>query len=100
MKYYLLGDEEYIKLTELIDFASKEDNNKININGRLYQSLQHGHWIPYEYGNYHWYKCSVCGVADKIIETVHGNAFSDKDWVETTRRYCSWCGAKMDEKKE
>ena len=63
MKYYLVGDEEYIKLTELIDFASKEDNNKININGRLYQSLQHGHWedhavsikgVPTE-------ACSVCG---------------------------------------
>lgn len=38
MKYYLVGDEEYIKLTELIDFASKEDNNKININGRIYAS--------------------------------------------------------------
>ena len=38
MNYYTFGGEEYIKLTELLDFASKEDNNKINIKGRLYAS--------------------------------------------------------------
>ena len=86
MKYYLLGDEEYIKLTELIDFASKENNNKININGRLYQSLQHGHWedhavsikgVPTE-------ACSVCG------EWTYGDC----------ARFCPNCGAIMDEEVE
>lgn len=64
MKYYLVGDEEYIKLTELIDFASKEDNNKININGRLYQSPQHGHWeafYAHEEPTSNIYRCSNCG---------------------------------------
>ena len=40
MKYYLLGDEEYIKLTELIDFASKENNNKIEIMLQIYPYTQ------------------------------------------------------------
>ena len=36
MKYYVFDDEVYIKAEELIDFASKENNNKIEIKGRVY----------------------------------------------------------------
>lgn len=54
---------------------------------------RHGHWIPYEYGDYHWHKCSVCGVADKYIETVHRDGYIDKD-MESIRHYCPSCGAK------
>ena len=38
MKYYVFDDEVYIKAEELIDFASKENNNKIEIKGRVYAS--------------------------------------------------------------
>lgn len=38
MKYYVFNDEVYIKADELIDFASKENNNKIEVKGRVYTS--------------------------------------------------------------
>jgi len=81
MKYYVFNDEVYIKAEELIDFASKENNNKIEIKGRVYQSPQYGHWaahavsikgVPTEV-------CSVCG------EWTYG------DYA----RFCPNCGAKM-----
>ena len=59
------------------------------------EPIRHGHWIPYEYGDYHWHKCSVCGVADKYIETVHRDGYPDKD-VECIRHYCPNCGASME----
>ena len=63
------------------------------------EHIRHGHWTPYEYGDCHWHKCSVCGVADKYIETVHRDGYPDKD-LECIRHYCPNCGAKMDEVKE
>lgn len=60
------------------------------------EPIRHGHWIPFDYGDYHWHECSVCGVADKYIETVHRDGFPDKD-MESIRHYCPNCGAKMDE---
>ena len=49
-----------------------------------------GEWMPYEFGDYHWHKCSVCGKADKYIDTIG----------ESVRNYCPNCGAKMDEVEE
>ena len=63
------------------------------------EPIRHGHWTPYEYGDCHWHKCSVCGVADKYIETVHRDGYPDKD-LECIRHYCPNCGAKMDEVEE
>lgn len=65
-------------------------------NYSLPKEERHGHWIPYEYGDYHWHKCSICGVADKYIETVHRDGYIDKD-MESIRHYCPNCGAKMEE---
>ena len=66
MKGYLFGDEEYIKLTDLIDFASKEDNNKIIINGRMYTSpicckdCKHGSIDIYDDSNVMPIWCAYC----------------------------------------
>ena len=49
-----------------------------------------GHWLPYEFGDYHWHKCSVCGKADKYIETI-GNGD-----LQAIRHFCPYCGAKME----
>lgn len=48
-----------------------------------------GHWLPYEFGDYHWHKCSVCGKADKYIETI-GNGD-----LQAIRHFCPICGARM-----
>lgn len=44
-----------------------------------------GKWMPYEFGDYRWHKCSVCGKADKYIDTIG----------ESVRNYCPNCGARM-----
>lgn len=49
-----------------------------------------GHWLPYEFGDYHWHKCSVCGKADKYIETI-GNGD-----LQAIRHFCPICGARME----
>ena len=54
-----------------------------------YEPVRHGHWMPYEFAtNNRWRKCSVCGTADEYI-----NEYG----TEAIRRYCPFCGAKMDE---
>lgn len=58
-----------------------------------------GKWLPYEFGDYHWHKCSVCGKADKYIETVKRDNYAPFDSI-ARRRYCPACGAKMEEEDE
>ena len=53
-----------------------------------------GKWLPYEFGDYHWHKCSVCGVADKFIETVYRKGFIDTE-LFSARNFCPHCGADM-----
>ena len=53
-----------------------------------------GNWLPYEFGDYHWHKCSVCGVADKFIETVYRKGFIDTE-LFSVRNFCPHCGADM-----
>lgn len=48
-----------------------------------------GYWLPYEFGDYHWHKCSVCGKADKYIETIRNYD------LQSTRQFCPHCGARM-----
>ena len=55
-----------------------------------------GNWVPYEFGDYHWHKCSVCGVADKFIETVYRKGFIDNEMI-SVRKFCPNCGADMRE---
>ena len=54
-----------------------------------------GKWLPYEFGDYHWHKCSVCGKADKYIETIKRDNYPPYD-MEARRNYCPACSAKME----
>ena len=56
------------------------------------EPIRHGHWMSYEFAtDYRWRKCSVCGTADEYINILG---------LEAIRRYCPFCGAKMDEEIE
>ena len=50
------------------------------------EPIKHGRWIPYEFGNERWHKCSVCGKADEYINDLG---------LEAIRNYCPNCGARM-----
>ena len=49
---------------------------------------KHGKWMPYEFGNEHWHKCSVCGKADEYINDLG---------LVAVRNYCPNCGCDMRE---
>ena len=59
--------------------------------------VRHGKWIPYEFGDYHWHKCSVCGIADQhIIVTIrYVNGEENSTDIEAVRNFCPNCGADM-----
>ena len=53
-----------------------------------------GEWVPFEYGDERWHKCTACGVADRYIEYVErSNGTTDK--LVAIRNYCPNCGARM-----
>lgn len=55
------------------------------------EPIKIGHWLPYEFGDYHWHKCSVCGKADKYIETIRNGVD-----LQAIRHFCPICGARME----
>ena len=55
----------------------------------------HGKWLPYQFGDYHWRQCSICGKADQYIISVVRYGFETHD-LEAVRNYCPSCGARMD----
>ena len=59
-----------------------------------WEPLEHGRWIPI---NDQVAKCSLCG----MLETTHGKDKTGQALVhKAVKRYCSNCGAKMDEVSE
>lgn len=53
-----------------------------------------GEWVPFEYGDERWHKCTACGVADRYIEYVERpNGTTGK--LVAIRNYCPNCGADM-----
>lgn len=54
-----------------------------------------GKWVPYEFGNRLWHKCTACGVADKYIDQVTRANGTICELV-AKRPYCPNCGAKME----
>ena len=53
-----------------------------------------GEWVPFEYGDERWHKCTACGVADKYIEYVERpNGTTGK--LVAIRNFCPNCGARM-----
>lgn len=94
---------------ENIDWGQSEDGDAfLHYSAALYRTIaskeclpsadvepvKHGRWIPCKYGDYHWHRCSACGVADKYIETISSRGID----LESVRNYCPNCGARMDEK--
>ena len=57
-------------------------------------SVVHGEWLPFEYGDDTWHKCSVCGIADKYKGSMPRPSGTIAEW-EYVRNYCPNCGAKM-----
>ena len=53
-----------------------------------------GEWVPFEYGDERWHKCTACGVADRYIEYVERpNGTTGK--LVAIRNFCPNCGARM-----
>lgn len=53
-----------------------------------------GEWMPFEYGDDTWHKCSVCGVADKYRGSMPRPNGTIAEW-EYVRNFCPNCGADM-----
>lgn len=53
-----------------------------------------GEWLPFEFGDERWHKCSCCGTADRFIEYVpRPNGTVGK--LVAIRNFCPNCGARM-----
>ena len=81
-----ISKDELFKLL----YGDRKQYDKGYSDGRA-DATKHGRWMPYEFGNERWHKCSVCGKADEYI---------DFFGLEAIRNYCPNCGAKMDEQQE
>ena len=58
-----------------------------------------GEWVPFEYGDERWHKCTACGVADRYIEYVERpNGTTGK--LVAIRNFCPNCGADMRKGKD
>lgn len=58
--------------------------------------VKHGKWVPFEFGDETWHKCTACGAADQY-GTKHISHIAGKlHIVYAIRNYCPKCGAKMD----
>ena len=54
-----------------------------------------GKWIPYEFGDDTWHKCTACGIADHYISIVQRpNGTTGR--LKSVRNFCPNCGAKME----
>jgi len=87
-----MNTETYIRAVLECNFAGFKDEVIETAVKRIMEHVdknepKHGRWLPYEFGNERWHKCSVCGVADEYI-----NSFG----LEAIRNYCPNCGARMD----
>lgn len=79
-KYYVHGCKEIECLRALPSAQSERKKGK---------------WIPFEYGDDTWHKCTACGVADNYISIVQRpNGKTGR--LESVRNYCPNCGAMME----
>lgn len=75
--------------------SEREQNiQAINMAIEALSAERTGEWLPFEYGDDTWHKCSVCGVADRYVEvcqrpdgTIGRTAY--------VRHFCPNCGADM-----
>ena len=63
--------------------------------------VKHGKWLPYEFGDWKWHKCSVCGVADEYGREIRREFTGFKEERLFARHdFCPHCGAKMENPRE
>ena len=57
-------------------------------------------WLPYEYGDERWHKCSNCSKPSQYRD--YYKAFDGEEHLMRTeiQNYCRYCGAKMEEENE
>ena len=53
-----------------------------------------GKWVPFEFGDDTWHKCTACGVADRYIDIVH-RPNGTQGRLRSVRNFCPNCGADM-----
>ena len=65
----------------------------------LGEKVKRGRWMPYEFGDETWHKCSECNTADQY--GYRYTAYDGKEHVFfAVRHYCPNCGARMEEVTE
>jgi hypothetical protein len=80
-----------IKRQNLIERWNRRVNDGVGNND---VDRPQGEWVPFEYGDERWHKCTACGVADRYIEYVERpNGTTGK--LVAIRNYCPNCGADM-----
>ena len=72
----LYGTKEWVQVMDLLADTPTADVRE-NV---------HAKWLPYEFGNERWHKCSACGKADEYI---------NERGIEAVRKFCQNCGAEM-----
>ena len=94
---------KYVKATDAADEISKKLNipvNKLvgyfcrNTESRV-KEVKHGAWIDL-YNDYTVAKCSVCGEEFDAVCPIEHASKEFWDIFESSGKYCSNCGAKMD----
>ena len=55
-----------------------------------------GKWVPYEFGDERWHKCTACGTADQYKTRVERDN-GEVHYLTAVRNYCPICGARMEE---
>jgi hypothetical protein len=58
-----------------------------------------GKWVPYEFGDERWHKCTACGTADMYKTRVERDN-GEVHYLTAVRNYCPHCGAMMEESDE
>ena len=94
---------KYVKATEAADEISKKLNIPMNklvdifteILRADFKEVKHGAWIDL-YNDYTVAKCSVCGEEFDAVCPIEHASKEFWDIFESSEKYCSNCGAKMD----
>lgn len=94
---------KYVKATAATDEISKKLNIPINRLVDIFaeipradvKEVKHGAWIDL-YNDYTVAKCSVCGEEFDAVCPIEHASKEFWDIFESSEKYCSNCGAKMD----
>jgi len=94
-------------LTHCIDWAKEPPEEsfcngvpvELLVTARNLLERQEGKWVPYEFGNERWHKCTNCGKPTQYkIDVLRKDGTINR--LTEKQDYCPNCGAKMEEEKE